>query len=211
MSKKISYIERSPVNIHQKIDRNATTYFLKPIISDDNTSLTMLTTAEFIHNGLINFYLGWKDSGYYRHQDCMYILMNPSIFKLKEWVTFYNKYKAHKNYVDTIFLDYCIILLVFRIESKYRMFPKLLLNGKFSHFGLSYAEKFFMNRELTNGKIRLIPTEQYFIITKNAGYKAKLEEKIGMILDDNMELWSVPDIENEILDWQKIVKNYYGR
>lgn len=183
-----------PPNLHY-IARNKTTNYLFPSLGVKTIPFT-----KFREMGFINAYLGWKEH-YYNYDNCLWLLFNPSKSRMKEWAEFYYKYRNLPNYINTIDVDLNVIFIVLKIDKKWQHLPDLLKRGKYSKFGNNYAQ-FFTRYE--NAKI--LAHREYFVITKDIGFREKLEKELNVNIEEDWELDSIPDIENEYFN-RKMIKN----
>lgn len=161
--------------------------------------------------GLINFYVDFEDYPI-RYKNCLYLLMNPGTESLGRWNSFYQDYKRHKNYVNTLYVDMNVIVLVFKIEEIYKAFPKYLIDGKYSLMGEAYAKlRFSKVKEDFIGRRTIIKDKQFLIITKDPALKNKMENDLDITLDDNAELFDKPIQSKEVLNWKLMVEDYKKR
>lgn len=179
-----------------KIGRNKTSSYLIPAC---NLKIPFTTIKEF---GFINAYIDWVD-GYDKNNGYLYFLFSPGETHLREWVYFYEMYRKMDTFVKDYYIDFGVIVVCFKIENKYKGLPKLLLKGHYSKFPKEYA-KYFVNSQ------NQTPLRQYDVLIKSEKLRKAMEEVLGykegyMI---GMELDSIPDKNEEILNYSKLKEKY---
>jgi hypothetical protein len=91
---------------------------------------------------------------------------------------------------------------VYKIDVKYLPEYELFLQGKYSKFSPEYVKLFPMEIlvELPRGAKVIKKSLHYHIFNRTKEIKDYWERQIGEKIPDNMELWSSPDMDKEVLD-----------
>jgi len=173
--------------------RNCTSMFLLPSV----LSPLGYDRHEF---GFVNAYL--QDHTHeVLHTDCIYVLFNPNKFT-KNFENYLNKVRETDIFVE----EYDIapeymgkVMLVVKFNSKYNYVKDLVLQGKFSQIDAEYMEKKIIPVKDFNGT----PTLPWKIYTKNNILREELEKDLGVKIDNKAELHSIPDLSNEIYNYNE--------
>ena len=114
------------------------------------------------------------------------------------FIKFKNVISQFRNHIETRNLDPEHILFIFEVPKIHKKTFKLFKEGKYSEFNKTYKLKALeyhgMNVDNMIGQI----------LFKTLGRKRQLENKIGMYLPDDAELYSIPEKHEEHFDI-----NYY--
>ena len=182
------------------IKRNCTTMFLAPcMLNTTGMAVNNLYNPEY---GFINAYL--QDHTHeVLHDNHVYFLFDPPKFTL-----------GFRNYIDKIKLtpyyeeDYDIapeymgkVMVVMKFHDKYNKVKENVLKGKFSDIEPEYMQKFIATSD-ANGMLSL----PYKIYTKHPSLKQQLEERLAANIGDTAELWSIPDLAEEIYNYNHEIK-----
>jgi len=146
--------------------------------------------------GFINCYIGdsrWNDS------------FNEKIYVLCRKNKDYFLKNIHKHDKGKLLLvidpHYELTLLIFKTPNKYKVDYYKFLQGKYSQFSEEYKQqicKYFPRYIEEDGKSRL--HNNYAILYPDKKYRKMLEARLGASLNDNSEIYSIPNIEEETLD-----------
>jgi len=145
----------------------------------------------FYDNLLINCFIGTSD-----HEGCIALLYRWSGDPL--FLKFENAVKQFRNYIDRYDVSETFVMFLFDVPTKHVDNYNLFLNGKYSELDGSYKEQILKFHGLE------INSQIAQILYKNKKRKQRLENNLGVILDDDAELYSIMNKKDEIFD-----KNYY--
>lgn len=180
--------------------QNKTTLFMLPALnlSGDKTGFRLLQ-----YYGFINCYLDWKESPE-AHQNCIYLVFNPTDAAMARFGEFYDIYKTYPNFVTDYVLDANLVILVFRVKDKWKETLQAFRNSKYSWMSKEYAE-LFKRPDLNTG--RVFVQNEYYIITKDKDYKRKLEDSLSnptsiVVIADHLELMDSLDPAKEIFSYE---------
>jgi hypothetical protein len=120
---------------------------------------------------------------------------DPLFLNFKKAVTQFKNYQTHEIIADGK-LKY--ILFTFKVPEQQKKHYDLFLNGKYSKFSRDFKLKILEYHELE--------VDHFIgqILFRSKRRKAKLEKKIGEVLPDGAELFSIPNFKDELFN-----KNYY--
>jgi hypothetical protein len=181
------------------IKRNCTTMFLLPSVLNSK-----VYTSEY---GFINAYL--QDHTHeVLYKDCLHVLFSPKKFT-KDFEDYINALRQTDIYEE----DYDIspeyvgkVMVVLRLNPIHNKVKELVLQGKFSEIDPAYMEKFITPVKDYKGDLTL----PWAIYTKNKNLKEKLEERLTakekVTIDSKAELWSIPDLKNEIYNYNEKIR-----
>lgn len=172
--------------------KNCSTIFLLPGIGFNRQELLPL--------GFISAFVDDLDCDIH-YEDSVYLLFKPE--KVSEFKRFVED--EHKRSVLLIGeYDYegGYTVLVYKFNEKYMEEYKLFLQGKYSKFSQEYVGLFASDIWVQDedGLDMLKKSLQYHIFTRSDAIRKYWEKKIGEKLPEDMELWSAPDMNKEILD-----------
>jgi len=157
--------------------------------------------------GLVNCYLDHlecKD----KSSDTLYLVFNPTIEAMRRFHEFYNVYRRYPNYVGDYILDHNLIVVMFKVENRWRKALESFMKSKYSQMGADYANNFKRVDPTTN---RTIYMKEYYIIHKHKDYKKLLEDKLSNVvgseeslvhISDEAELMDRLDLNNEIFSYE---------
>lgn len=156
--------------------------------------------------GFIAAYLDDKNHEVH-HKNAIYILYHP--VKMDDFQSF-----LRGEYIRTPLLiedyDYAegYVVTVYKLPLDFMGDYELFLQGKYSKFSEKYKSKF---PKITDVVYDGIPTTDisiaHRIFNRTPELKALWEDMIGVVLSDDAEYWSIPDIGGtELLDINKFYK-----
>lgn len=157
----------------------------------------------------INAYLNDLDNPY------ILIVQNP-VFLLfadsneKDWKLCQKVLNNHDNFYAKYYAGYDtkkeidLIMYVFSVPGKFVGDYHLFLQGKYSQFSREFVEIYPKNIIDRNNTI--IPIPSYLAISKDQMYRKHLEYSLDCFIEDESELWSIPD-ERELFN--NIQKSLY--
>jgi len=156
-----------------------------------------------IKNGYINGYQ--KDVKRDIHYtDAIYILFKPDNMDVfREFLD--EEYERTRNIVDDYDYEDGYVVLVYKLDNKFKRDFELIKKGKYSKTSSEFQALFTKVVKISkNGKTRDEISLQYRVFNKTEDLKQYWEDKIGVDFDDSMEVWSIWDENEEILDIDKI-------
>lgn len=179
--------------------KNCTTIFLLPGIGH--------TRQDLLKHGFLAAYL--DDINHEVHyEESVYLLFKPedqpAFQKFLE-----NEYRKATLIVEDYDYEGGYIVLIYKIHEKYLPEYQLFLQGKYSKFSPEYISMFPMDIvvEDSMGIATVKRSLHYHIFNRTTEIKEYWEKKIGEKMPKDMELWSSPDMDKEVLDITSINKN----
>lgn len=181
-----------------ELKKNITSIFMVPTLKINRENLKT--------NGFINGYVEdvRKDVQY---ENCIYILFRPeNIERFRDFLD--TEYERTKSIIDDYDYEDGFVVLVYQLDKKFKRDFDLIRQGKYSKTSPEFQELFPRIIKIKkDGYSRDEVSLQYRIFNKTEDLKTYWEEKIGIMFDENMEIWSGWIEENEVLNIDKI-KNY---
>ena len=173
---------------------NKTTRFMLPAIelASKKTKLKLLE-----YYGFVNCYLEHKQ-GRFTNPQYLYLVFNPSKESLKSFKDFYEIYKTYPNFVTDYVVDYNVIILVFKVGSKWTSTYENFKKSQYSKMSKEYAE-FFKSLDMSTGKVEVL--QQYLVMTKSKEYREYLEKDLDVTISADAELMNPLD-HREIFDYE---------
>jgi hypothetical protein len=153
--------------------------------------------------GYLNGYQ--KDTGReVQYKNCIYVLFKPEDMDLfREFLD--GEYDRTKDVVDDYDYDDGFVVVVYTLPNRIKKDYELIRQGKYSKTSLEFQGLFPKIVKVTkNGYQRDEISLQYRIFNKTEDLRKYWEEKIGINFNEGMEVWSVWNEEDEILDINKI-------
>jgi hypothetical protein len=172
--------------------KNCTTIFLLPSIGH--------TRQELLKFGFLAAYL--DDINHEVHyEEAVYLLFKPED-SLKFQAFLENEYRKETRIVEDYDYEGGYVVVVYKIHDKYLPEYQLFLQGKYSKFSLEYVAMFPSEIIVqdTMGMPQIKKSLHYHIFNRSKEIKEYWEKKIGQSISDDMELWSSPDMDKEVLD-----------
>lgn len=196
MKKNVFYETLNVKKVEEEI--NYTSIFLLPAAGLTLSWIRAVVGKGEVFTGkdILNI-LGWVNCYSYcpaleiEEENVIYLLFMPDKFTVSAMFPAFVDYLRNiKSFRGIYITGFCTFVVVLRLEQRWdKIEPiKLVNTGKYSKLGLSYANRYFNSGD-----------EPHKIITKNIGRKKYLEGLIGIELDDDAELASVPIKEKETL------------
>jgi len=177
------------------IKKNITSIFMVP---------TLRVNKDYLkESGFINGYV--IDSGREDQYDgCVYMLFHPeNIETFRDFLQ--NEYDRAKNIIEDYDYKDGFVVIVYQLDKKYDRDFKLIKEGKYSKTSTSFKEIFpktiKMNR---NGYFKEELTLQHRIFNKTSDLREYWENKIGIVLDEDIEVWSGWNDKNETLNIENL-------
>jgi hypothetical protein len=182
-----------------KFDKTITTMFIVPTLSINRDKLR--------ENMFINGYIkdGKREIQY---ENSIYLLFKPeNLDRFKEFLD--EEYERTKQIIDDYDYEDGYVVVVYTLNEKLKSDFELIKQGKYSKTSARFQSIFpktFVSTEdpsQYSSKISL----QYRIFNKTEDLREYWEDKLGIVLDENMEVWSGFFEENEILNLEKLIEN----
>ena len=175
---------------------NKTTSFILPALnlSSDKTSFKLLK-----YFGLVNCYISHKQ-GIEEDPSYLFMVFNPKEDSYKKFHKFYEIYKTYPNFVKDYIIDKNLIMIVFKIKSKWVESFEYFKRSKYSLMSKEYAE-LFKRPDFATGKVRI--SKEYYVIHKHKDLKTKIEEDLEVRLEDSWELLDPLDLSKEIFSYER--------
>ncbi len=181
------------------VEKNITSIFMVPTLKIGKDVLTS--------NGFINAYVkdAMKDVQY---KDCIYLLFKPTNTNLfKEFLD--GEYERTSLLIDDYDYDGGYIVLVYTLESKWKVDFDLIRQGKYSKTSKDFQSVFTkVVKIVKNGLRRDEISLQYRVFNKAEDIKKYWEDRIGTVFSDDMEVWEGFIEENEVLHIEKFKKQH---
>ncbi len=201
-----------------KIEANITTLFLYPMVVKNREKAKKL--------GIVNAYIKDVDRPDLDEPGLIYLLCKPDDLKLYQEFFDAETEDGKADIIDDYDYPDGYVVTVFQLPKKYHEDYKTIMEGRYSEVSENFKENFpQITKVQIDGKSQDQVSLAYMVMTKISpaefAQKRKLEmsfeklsnvpmikeyweDKLGMPLDDNIEFWDSPKMENEILDIAKI-------
>jgi hypothetical protein len=174
------------------------------------TSIFMVPTLRINRDTLLdNGYL----SGYLvdvnrdvQYEGCIYLLFKPTnLDKFREFLD--SEYERTKDIIDDYDCENGYVVLVYKLDKKWNDDFTLVRQGLYSKTSKDFQNMFpKVLKVMKNGLHRDEISLQYRIFNKTQDLREYWEERLGMELTDDMEVWNGFDNRNEELDLDNIYK-----
>jgi hypothetical protein len=154
-------------------------------------------------NGFLNGYI--KDSKLdVQYDSCIYLLFRPpNLERFQDFLD--SEYEKNVGIVDDYDYENGFVVVVYKLNNKYEDDYKLIKEGKYSKTSEDFQKNFpKIIKIVKNGLHRDEVSLQYRIFRKTADIQEYWETKIGVDLDNDMEVWPTFEEEKETLDIDKI-------
>ena len=178
-----------------EIKKTITSIFIVPILKINKDDLK--------NNGYSNGYIedGRKDVQY---ENSLYLLFKPE--NLDRFRTFLdNEYERTKNIIDDYDYENGYVVIVYKIDDKFKKDVELIKEGKYSKTSKVFQEMFPKTIKIQrDGLSRDEVSLQYRVFNKTPDLIEFWEKKLNVTFDDAQELWEMFVKEEEILNLDKI-------
>ena len=178
-----------------EVKKNITSIFMVPTLKIGRESLK--------ENGFINGYVMdiRKDVQY---EGCIYILFRPeNIETFRDFLD--TEYERTKSIVDDYDYEDGFVVVVYQLDKKFNKDFELVRKGKYSKTSPEFQNLFpKIIKVRKDGFSRDEISLQYRIFNKTEDLRKYWEEKLGVDFDESMEVWSIWDEDNEILNLDKL-------
>lgn len=172
--------------------KNCTTIFLLPSVGH--------TRQNLLKHGFLAAYL--DDVNHEIHyEEAIYMLFKPEdTLAFQKFLE--NEYKKASLILEDYDYEGGYVIVVYRIHEKYLPEYQLFLEGKYSKFSQGYINMFPTDIlvEDSRGLTTMSKSLHYHIFNRTKEIKEYWEKKVGQSIPDDMELWSSPDMDREVLD-----------
>ena len=164
--------------------------------------LSIKSLKEF---GFINCFLSDKD----RETACPFpilLLFKPADMEVMQ-MFIEEEYRRTDHLIEEYDYDGGYVVLVYKFPVKWKEDYQKFLDGKYSKFSRELKSTYPKIVQITDtyGRRRDELGSQFRIINKTADWKEQMEKDLNIVVEDDLEYWSKPDIEGrEVLDIQKI-------
>lgn len=178
--------------IPEKEKKNCSTIFLLPGIGH--------TRKNLIQYGFLGAYLDDIHHDVH-HDNSLYVLFKPeNIAAFSDFVE--KEYKNNSLLMEDYDYRGGYVVLVYHFAEKYINEYELFMQGKYSKFSKEYISLFPVEILVYHPKYgnTSCTSLQHHVFTRSAEIKGYWERKIGQKIPDDMELWSAPDMDKEVLD-----------
>jgi len=150
---------------------------------------------------LINSYL--KDvSREDLEDDLLFVLFKPNDFDYFE-LLIHTQSTENEDFVEDYDHGDGYVVLVYKIPEWMKNDFEKFKKGKYSEFS-DKTKGFFKKVKKIPGRLHTTTSIQWDVFNKSEKLRKDLEEFIGEPLDKNAELFSIPNMEKETLDIEKI-------
>ena len=178
-----------------EIKKTITSIFIVPTLSIGKERLA--------DNGFINGYV--KDSRRdVQYENSIYLLFKPE--DLDKFRVFLDtEYERTKQIIDDYDYEEGYVVVVYQLSPRISADIELIKNGKYSKTSSKFQQIFpKIIKIMVNGRSKDELSLQYRVFNKTKDLRKFWEDKIGMELDEDMEVWTGFVEDKEILDLDKI-------
>jgi len=178
-----------------EIKKTITSIFIVPILKINKDDLK--------NNGYSNGYVE-DDRKDVQYENSLYLLFKPE--NLDRFRTFLdNEYERTKNIIDDYDYENGYVVIVYKIDDKFKKDVELIKEGKYSKTSKVFQEMFPKTIKIQrNGLSRDEISLQYRVFNKTPDLIEFWEKKLNVTFDDAQELWEMFVKEEEILNLDKI-------
>ncbi len=156
-----------------------------------------------LSNGYINAYIkdGEREIQY---ENSVYLLFKPSnLDNFKDFLDL--EYERTKNIIEDYDYEGGLIVVVYKLDTKYKKDFELIKLGKYSKTSKEFQELFpKIVKIFKNGLFKDEISLQYRVFNKTEDLRKFWEEKFDVTFDENQEIWSTFIEEEETLQLTKI-------
>lgn len=177
------------------IKKTITSIFMVPTLKVPKNTLT--------ENGFINGYV--KDSHKdVQYEGCIYLLFKPeNLDKFREFLD--GEYERTKALIDDYDYPDGFVVIVYQLDDKFKRDFELVRQSKYSKTSPTFQALFPKVVKIKrNGLNRDEISLQYRVFNKTEDLVQFWEDKLGVVFDENQEVWHAFEEEEEILNLEKI-------
>lgn len=181
-----------------ELKKTVTSIFIVPTLSINKEMLK--------DNGFLNGYI--KDEN--KESDdtnSVYLLFKPEdLDKFREFLD--TEYERTKNVIDDYDYEGGFVVVVYQLNLNFRRDFELIKKGLYSRTSVEFQKLFPKIIKITkNGINKDEISLQYMIFNRTPDLIEFWENKLGVIFDEQQEIWHAFIIENETLNINKLVEN----
>ena len=179
-----------------EIKKTITSIFMVPTLKIDKVKIK--------DNGYINAYAKDESPNAVSYENCVYLLFKPS--NLDKFRIFLDEeYERTKSVIDDYDYEDGYIVVVYKLNPKFKKDYMLIKEGLYSRTSKEFQALFpKIVKVVKNGLHRDEISLQYRVFNKTEDMVTFWEEKLGVIFDEDQEVWHGYESENEILNINKI-------
>ena len=178
-----------------ELKKTITSIFIVPTLKINRDKLK--------ENGYLNGYMNdvRRDVQY---ENAVYLLFKPDNFdRFREFLV--DEYERTNQLIDDYDYEDGFVVIVFTLDKKWKKDFKLVREGLYSQTSKEFQDSFpKVIKIIKNGLQRDEISLQYRIFRKTEDLRKYWEDRLDMEFTDDMEVWDGFDIENEVLDLDKI-------
>jgi hypothetical protein len=179
-----------------KLERTITTIFMVPTLK--------IGREKLLENGFID---GYSKDGHREEQynNAVYLVFRPkNIEKFKEFLD--SEYERTKNLIDDYDYEDGLVVVVYELDAKWSDDFNLVKQGMYSKTSKEFQEVFpKVVKIMHNGLHRDEVSLQVRIFKKTKDMVDYWERELGVILDDDLEVWEGWSEERETLNVNKLI------
>lgn len=175
-----------------------TTIFLVPVLGIERNKLDN-------HN----FIDGFLDdvSRMVHHMNSIYILFKPN--NMEEFQEFLEMEKErYPDIVDDYDYSGGYVVVVYKFPKDLLPDMQLILEGKYSQTSMDFKKRFAQVKKIVteSGLRRDAPSLQWMVFKKASAVREEWERVLDIRMEEEAEVWGMPDMAREILDMDLIRK-----
>ena len=178
-----------------EIKKTITSIFMVPTLKINRDKLK--------ENGYLNGYMSdvRRDVQY---KDAVYLLFQPSnLDKFREFLD--GEAERTKQIIDDYDYEDGFVVIVYILDKKWKKDFALIREGLYSQTSKEFQDVFpKVIKIIKNGLHRDEISLQFRIFNKTEDLRSYWEDRLDMQFTEDMEVWDGFDIENEVLDLDKI-------
>jgi hypothetical protein len=177
------------------IKKTITSIFIVPTLE--------ISRDELVENGFINGYAGDIDAET-NYPNSIYMLFKPvDVDKFREFLG--SEYDRTKSIIEDYDYPGGYVVVIYKLNTKYKADFTLISQGKYSKVSAMYKSLFpsvipVIKGGVTSGEHSL----QYRVFNKTKDLRTFWETKLGVVFDEDQELWEAYDRSQEILNINKL-------
>lgn len=184
------------------IKKNVTSIFMVPTLKIEKGKLSS--------NGFINAYI--KDSRKEEVYDgCIYLLFHPeNLDGFREFLD--TEYERTKDVIEDYDYEDGYVVVVYKLNPEFKGDFDLVKQGKYSKTSQEFQKQFPKVVKITKDGLRRDEISlQIRIFNKTQDLIDFWEEKLGITLNEENEVWEGFHEENEVLNLDEVKKNFNNK
>ena len=184
-----------------ELKKTISTIFIVPTLKISTDSLN--------ENGFINAY-EFDEGQDVPYPNAVYLLFKPR--NLHEFRNFLNEeYERTTNIIDDYDYGKGFVVVVYKLDKRYLKDFNLVKQGKYSKTSKAFQGLFSKTKKIMkDGNLKEEVSLQFRIFNKTKDLVNFWEDKLGITLSEDQEVWQVYDKEREVLTPIKL-KEYNGK